>query len=443
MMRVAVCSCLLGLVVASAATAQAQGRRGRPAPPANPGSGAAGAAGTAPDAVTDAAAPDTSADTSPDTTPDAQDPAGEPAAGEPQTFPDEPVEATAEPEVMEISAARIKLSLNMFGDGSYALSREASGDLHQEFILGALGLLARGELSPSLAGVMELVFEIDEDGATVADLERLHITWKSPRFEAQAGRLHTPLGTWNDHYHHGLWLQLPVERPYVLRFEDDGGFLPIHWIGGLVTAHFDVGAGMRLNLTGGVGNGRGRIEDEILVAGDLDEAKAVIARVELEQPGERHWRAGLSGVFDVIAGQPADVRPALPDEDIFELLGNAFVNYRTEQLTVISEAYVVDHVIADQAWISADVFALAGYSLGSFTPYVLVEWVDFFGGPDPFFVPDPIMSPPLPTALIEGLAGVRIDLTTWAALKGELRVTHYTDAGVTTQGVTLNWAFGI
>lgn len=435
MMRFVVCSCLFGLVAASAATAQAQARdrRGRPAPPADP----------ARDAVEDAAtAPDAPPDETPEETPGATP---VPGAGGPQTFPDEPIEAMDEPEAMDdlqISAARIKLSLNMFGDGSYVLSRQANGDLHQEFVLGALGLLARGELSPSLTAGMELVFEVDQDGATIADLERLYLSWKIARIDVQAGRLHTPLGTWNDQYHHGLWLQLPVERPYVLRFEDDGGFLPIHWIGGLVTGHFDLGTSMRLHVTGGVGNGRGRIEDEILVGGDIDEDKSVILKVELEQPGERHWRLGASGVFDVIAAQPADVRPSLPDQDIFELVGNAFVSYRGGQLTLLSEGYVVDHAAADRAWVSADAFALAGYSIGSFTPYVLVEWIDTFGGSDPFFVPDP-MSAPLPTALVEGLAGVRIDLSTWAALKGELRVTRFTDAGITTQGVTLNWAFGI
>lgn len=308
--------------------------------------------------------------------------------------------------------------------------------------MGALGLLARGELSPSLAAVMELVFEVDEDGATIADLERLHLVWTTPRFEVLAGRLHTPLGTWNDHYHHGLWLQLPVERPYVLRFEDDGGFLPIHWIGALVATRFDIGTDMRLNLTGGVGNGRGRIEDEILVAGDIDEAKSVMMKVELERPGARHWRVGASGVFDVIAAQPADVRPALPDQEMFELVGNVFASYRAGELTIISEGYVVDHLSADRAWVTTDVFALAGYWLGAFTPYVLVEWIDTFGGADPFFVPTP-MSPPLPDALVEGLAGVRVDLSTWAALKAELRVTHLLDANVTAQALVINWAFGI
>lgn len=429
MIRLVASLCLLALW-ASAATAHAQARgRQRPAPsPADQ---------EAPD---DAAGLDAQPDTPPDSPSDSPSaPASPPADVEPQTFEDEPVDTMDE---LQISAARIKLSLNMFGDGSYVVSRDPDSGVHQEFVLGALGLLARGELSPSLAAVMELVFEVDEDGATIADLERLHLLWKTPRVEVLAGRLHTPFGTWNDHYHHGLWLQLPVERPYVLRFEDDGGFLPIHWLGGLVSAHFELSPGMLLHLTGGVGNGRGRIEDEILVGGDIDESKSVMVKVELERPGERHVRVGLSGAIDLIAAQPADVRPALPDEDIFEVVGNAFASYRTDQLTFISEGYVVDHLAAGTAWVTLDAFALAGYSLGSFTPYVLVEWIDVLGGPDPFFVPTP-MSPPLPEALVEVLAGVRVDLSTWAALKAELRVTHLTDTAITGQALTLNWAFGI
>lgn len=431
----AIASCvLLGIVWASAAPAHAQapGRR-RPAPAPAP----------------EAEAPDTPGE------PAAVEPAPDAAAASepagPQTFEDEPIGSDAGPEPgrdnvadmdeLLIAASRIKLSLNMFGDGSYVLSR-TDGDVHQEFVLGALGLLARGELSPSLAALMELVFEVDEDGATIADLERLHLVWETERFEVLAGRLHTPLGTWNDHYHHGLWLQLPVERPYVLRFEDDGGFLPIHWLGGLVTRRFDVGPDMRLNLTGGIGNGRGRIEDEILVGGDLDEFKSLMFKVELERPGQRHWRAGVSGVFDVIAPQPVDVRPNLPDLELYELVINLFGSYRADELTIISEGYLVDHQSVNQRWVTTDLFALVGYSLGSLTPYVLVEWIDTYGGTDPFFVPSPD-SPPLPEALVEILGGVRLDLSTWAALKGELRVTHYLDPNITEQAVTLNWAFGI
>lgn len=431
MIRFVLCSLVFGLA-AVPDTARAQGRGG--AQEATPEEGADDAA-TAPDAHA------------------GHDPtASDPGAGQPQTFPDEPVDAMDEPEETSadriaamddllISASRIKLSLNMFGDGSYEVSQE-DGSVHQEFILGALGMLARGELSPSLSGMIELVFEVDEDGATIADLERLHITWKSERFEVLAGRLHTPFGTWNEHYHHGLWLQLPVERPYVLRFEDDGGFLPIHWIGAHATGHFDLGTDLRLHVTGGLGNGRGFIEDAILVGGDIDEAKSVFLKLELERPGKRQLRVGASGVFDVIAAQPGDVRPSLPDQELVEIVANAFVSYRSERLTLISEAYFVDHVSETRAWVSTDLFALAGYSLGRYTPYVLVEWVDTYGGADPFFVPAPD-SPPLPTALVEGLAGVRVDLSTWAALKGELRVTHFLDQNLTAQALTVNWAFGI
>jgi hypothetical protein len=439
MIRAIASSVLFGIVWASAAPAHAQAPERRRPTPARAPQAAAPAAAEEPEETeaTDAAA---AAAAEPDA-------AAAPEPGGPQTFEDEPVapeprrETIDDMDELQISASRIKLSLNMFGDGSYVVSRDDSG-AHHEFVMGALGLLARGELSPSLAAVMELVFEVSEEGETIADLERLHLAWQTERVEVLAGRLHTPLGTWNDHYHHGLWLQLPVERPYVLRFEDDGGFLPIHWIGGLVTGRFDVGTDMRLNLTGGVGNGRGSIEDEILVAGDLDEAKSLMVKVELERPGERHWRAGVSGVFDIIAPQPADVRPSLPDQELYELVINAFGSYRADELTIISEGYLVDHQSVNQRWVTTDVFALVGYSLGSLTPYVLVEWIDTYGGADPFFVPSP-ESPLLPVPLVELLGGVRMDLSTWAALKGELRVTHYLDANVTEQALTLNWAFGI
>jgi hypothetical protein len=43
--------------------------------------------------------------------------------------------------------------------------------------------------------------------------------------------MHTPLGYWNQYYHHGAWFQATATRPEMYLFEDDGGILPVHEIG--------------------------------------------------------------------------------------------------------------------------------------------------------------------------------------------------------------------
>ena len=66
----------------------------------------------------------------------------------------------------------------------------------------------------------------------VVDVERLQIAYRwSDALRLTAGRGHTALGYWNESYHHGKLLQPTVERPEVLKFEDDGGILPVHFVG--------------------------------------------------------------------------------------------------------------------------------------------------------------------------------------------------------------------
>ena len=219
-------------------------------------------------------------------------------------------------------------------------------------------------------------------------------------------------------------MQLTIDRPRIVRFEDEGGILPIHWVG--VTGHLRpfVEGDRQVELSGGVGNGHGDIVDNILTEGDNNSFKSILGKVELKGFGARDLRLGLSGVYDQIRALPATdamggpTRPALPDTFIREIIANAYLVYRGPDLTLISEVYEVLHTASGPIgghWSTVDAYALGGYRFGELVPYVMGEIRRTpTGVPDPFFFPDPSL-PLDPTGIlrdfVEITAGLRWDLT--------------------------------
>jgi hypothetical protein len=237
-----------------------------------------------------------------------------------------------------------------------------------------------------------------------------------------------------------MWLQPTIERPRWVAFEDDGGLLPVHWVGLNLGARARLG-GASLNLVLSVGNGRGKMVDDVRNNTDYQDAKALHGSLELVGI---HWpelRAGVSAVFDRIPAQPVDVRPLLPDQPIDELIAGAHVAYGGVPLIVIVESYLVTHTAAGQRWTTMGGFALVGYQIGRVTPYGEVERFASRGGADPFFIHH--VAPDAPSFdTLEVIAGVRVDLSDWTALKAEYRQTRYTVTATDVREGVLNWSWG-
>lgn len=362
------------------------------------------------------------------------------------------MEDVSGPSTDELRIGRVhsRYSLNFFGDTSLSFGRPVAPDHFLSFVFGAQDLLLKGELGNHIVATTEIAMEPGASQIGV-DIERFNVRWQSEHLFIEAGRSHTSFGYWNNAYHHGTWLQPSIDRPRWVAFEDSGGLLPVHWVGLDLGAKFKVRSAT-LNLFASVGNGRGHIVDDVRNAGDYQSLKAL--HVAAEFVGI-HWpelRAGVSGIVDRIPGLPAtgDVtRPALPpDQPIDELIGGAYVAYAGFPLVFIAESYWVIHRAKDQQsltqqWNTYGGFALLGYAVGRFTPYVEFERVASSGPgvPDPFFVPVAGMrTSSFDTA--EGIVGLRIDLSDWTALKAEYRNTRFFDTASTFQEGVLNWSWG-
>ncbi len=376
----------------------------------------------------------------------------EPAARPEQAQARPPADVQSFAEATMVSSGPVRFALNAFGDASFrALMLESSKDT-LTFTLGTLALLINARLGAHILGTAEMALDTkDSDQQPLAKVERLHIRWQTERYFVIGGRMHTDLGYWNTAYHHGPWLQLTINRPRAVRGESSGGILPIHFVG--------VEAGIivpvepaSLTISGGVGNGRGNGETDIRITRDTNYFKALQLKIECVGLGLPDLRVGASGVYDRIASlamttdtnQPTS---AARNQDIDEMIGNAFVAYRGVNLTLIAEGFAVVHKNDTDTFTTADEYVVGGYRIGRITPYLQLERTDAMGGLDPFFTPQEMPPSPLPASTpqdqTEVIVGARIDTSVWSAIKAEYSLVRKDGPGTLDHAVTVNWSFGI
>jgi hypothetical protein len=382
--------------------------------------------------------------------PASDEPASEatpPAASEP-TLPPEHVGAAKpalldEPTSRELTLDRIVLSatnridLNLFGD----VSLLQLNDNDTAFVIGPVGVQITAHLADHLVGRTEWVVKFDAGGATVIDLERLYLEYRTDHWAFVAGKTHSEFGYWNTAFHHGTWLQLTKRRPRVVDFEQAGGVLATHSTG--VTASYGPKRGdSGVELLVAVGNGHGRTLDTVLTESDNNAFKSVLIRLGAIGFGDPALRFGVNVAVDEIAPEPVAVRPLLPDRAIQELVTGFYLAFRGDRVLVFSETYNILHHSNDQNWQFTDGFLLAGYRFGQFTPYGEIEARYGDGAIDPYYQPDPAVDAHIvkPANFVEGTAGVRYELNTWSALKLELAAASFADR--TDYRAELNWSFG-
>ncbi|HEY0990574.1 MAG TPA: hypothetical protein VGD80_26155 [Kofleriaceae bacterium] len=376
---------------------------------------------------------------------DPANPPGPPSGAPNETvLPAEPVAPARPPAAADqpitvdqiIIASTERIDLNFFGD----VSLRKVTDQELGFAVGPIGFQVAAHLAAGLVGRTEFAMELGE-GETVVDVERAYLEYRTAHWAFTAGRTHAELGYWNNAFHHGRWLQLTIDRPRVLRFEDDGGLLPVHQIG--VTAAYGPRRGNAgLELAVGVGNGHGRVLEAIQNVGDNNKAKSVLARLGLVGIGHPGLHIGVNFGFDVIAPEPMEVRPLAPGAEILELITGAYLALRSEHLIVYSEGYNLVHRAMGTTWQITDGFFLAGVRVGKFIPYGQIELRRGDGAVDPYFHPDASLNSEtlVPLDFTEGIAGIHYDLGTWSALKLELAARR--QSGADDYRVELNWSFG-
>lgn len=208
-----------------------------------------------------------------------------------------------EPPVAAVSAVEDRRHLRIDGFGDFGFQTKTAEE-QSHFRSGALDLFMTSAFAENFSALVELVFE--RDGNTlVTDLERFQVSYERSRFlRLDLGRAHTPLAFWNHWHHHGVFLQTPIDRPAMARFEDEPGLWPVHFVGLVASGLVVERAGLRYQV--GVGNGRGGILDEIQVGSDRNRAKAAFLTLSVSPASG--WQIRATGYADRIAAETGELR---------------------------------------------------------------------------------------------------------------------------------------
>lgn len=306
----------------------------------------------------------------------------------------------------------------IFGDTgiSYA-SPELPNRGELFFFDGGIDLFFTARVGDHFQVLSETVF-LTSIGATTDssrfDQERLWGAWKfSDLFQLKLGLEHGPISRWNNLYHHGKWLELTVTRPFLARFEGDGGILPMHEAGVEARGAIPFAQG-RLTYVFFLSNGRGPLVTDVEEFSDHNDAKAITAGLGFEPMGTHPLWVAVFVRWDEIPpnpGDPARVR------SIGQIVTTFQVDYRGERIQVLSEvAFISD---SDRTS-STDFDHVAGYiQIGysvndEWTPYFRFDIREMDTG-DPYYSP---VNRDLD--VFEIVTGVRFDFIENAALKLEI-----------------------
>lgn len=239
------------------------------------------------------------------------------------------------------------------------------------FAVGQFDLYVTSRLSDKTSFLSETVFEFDrETGEFVVDVERVIVTVApSAHFRFAAGKHHTPIGFWNNAYHHGTAMQPTIARPGLFSFEDEGGMLPIHSVGvlaagrDLTDAHlgFDV---LVANNVGGTSESDTRSGKALTLAAHSQLTSAL--------------RVGGSFYSDRLSVGTPTLRGDTLGMAMTERIAGGFVVYQGSRLELIGEYQGMRNTpsapsTAGDAGLASGVVAYGGYRLGSVVPYVLYD----------------------------------------------------------------------
>ena len=290
-----------------------------------------------------------------------------------------------------------------FADVGYLTGGHNTGR-NPGFALGQFDLFIASALADRLSFVSETVFEYDQPvGEFVVDVERVIVSYTlTEHLRLSAGKMHTPIGFWNNAFHHGQALSPTIDRPMLFRFEDDGGALPVHTTG-LQLSGRDLGpAHLGIDLL--VGNGLGNRP-----APDTNSTPSVtMAAYSQITPA---LRVGISGYHHrSIAGTPTPQDVPLAN-DMRQIIAGGFATYFTEQLEGIAELQQVTNRSVGVTTTSPSWYVYGGARVSPrVVPYVVHDELHLADG-DPYFAPQKIRRETL---------GVRFEQTAAVVLKLEL-----------------------
>lgn len=302
------------------------------------------------------------------------------------------------------------LKLHGFADvGFSAVQHAVSG-----FTLGQFVLHISSALSPRVSFLGETSFTPRSNAAVQAtpigfnlEVERAIIRFDhSDAFKLSFGRYHTPISYWNTAFHHGLWLQTTISRPEMIQF--GSSFLPVHFVGMLAEGNLSLG-GKAVGYNFGLGNGRSSILSRAGDPGDVNSNRAWVAGIGTRPTGSHGFQVGAAVYRDRISTgrQP----------DFGEWITSAHMVLTRETPEIVAEYANVRHrnLATGESFDSHGYYLQLAYRLPwqaqRWKPYYRFDGIHLPSGEPVFPMPD----------FLGSTVGLRYDVSSYAALKGEIR----------------------
>jgi hypothetical protein len=307
------------------------------------------------------------------------------------------------------------------------------------FAIGGVDLFITSQIAEKVSFLNETVFEFGEGGENILDVERVLLRYEyAEGLNATAGRGHTPLGYWNQHYHHGTWLQTTTDRPIIYRFEDDGGILPVHYVGLQLDGKFFSDYGI-FTYEALVSNGRGTIPDSVQLVEDLNDAKRIAFNTSFEPSAVPGLSFGGMVLFDKI---PRDSGVMNREDSAKELIAGGHLVYLENDVELLVEGFYIrhDNRSVDQIFDHWGGYAQLAYSFGDIKPYYRFDLLRIEGG-DPFYQNEMGMALDEVEDQEQHTMGVRWDTATYLALKMEYRYNNARSADIHSGTIQASFAF--
>jgi len=309
-----------------------------------------------------------------------------------------------------------------FGDVDFSAMDEKN--TKSGFNLGQFILHISSPLSEKVSVFAETSFTAQAGPQATAynvDVERLLIRYDyNDFFKLSFGRYHTPINYWNTTFHHGAWLQTTIARPEMIRF--GGRFQPVHFLGMLAEGKIPSGP-LGLGYNAGLGNGRSGNIARAGDSGDVNNNRAWVVNIFSRPAGLNGLQVGGAAYGDLISPLPQ----LTGNPQFRELITSAHIVWTKETPEFLAEfAHVRHRNTLTQAEFNSDAAYLqVAYRLPGearkWKPYYRFEWSNI-NPSDPLFS---VGSQPAPLVndLTGSTVGVRYDITSLAAFKGEYRHT--------------------
>ncbi|HEY4798538.1 MAG TPA: hypothetical protein VII99_05615 [Bacteroidia bacterium] len=246
-----------------------------------------------------------------------------------------------------------------------------SSSYKNHFALGQYDLFITSKITEKVSFLGETVFEYKNSFQVGVERAIINYHFKDYCF-LTVGKQYTPIGYWNNAYHHGLVLQPTINRPNIVKEDFGGDWLPLEDVAVQLNGEGITKMNLGYNLM--VGNGIASTPVD-----DFNESKAVCLNLHAEPVDNLKFY--VSGYDDNVPAGTTTLQGIQVAHKSNLLISNASVAYTNGKLPVefIAEYYNLRTQMLDSSFTaSSNGFLIyAGYKFKKlkFVPYTVYDGV--------------------------------------------------------------------